>query len=359
MAGGFLFVSLLVLARSSDLKGPCDIYAEGNTPCVAAHSLTRALYGAYSGALYQVKRASDGATKDISVLPGAGIADSSLQDSFCEQDSCIVFRIYDQSPSKNHLALAPAGGAVKTPDKGVDAAANRIFALDQSTKRLRAVYGAKFEGGMGYRNDNTSNIAVGDEPESMYMVVAGKHYNGKCCFDYGNAEVDNLDHGPGTMEAIYFGSNTEGSHGAEDGPWVMADLEDGLWAGSTGAESPGNTPIHSDFVTAMVKGDTKNRFALKHADATAKGGNLPSEKTLKTLYDGKRPAKYEVMKKQGAIILGIGGDNSNWAVGTFYEGIMTKGFASDKTDDLVQRNILSAGYSMTASMDGVTEETFV
>ena len=78
---------------------------------------------------------------------------------------------------------------------------------------------------------------------------------------------------------------------------------------------------------------------------------------LKTLYDGKRPAKYEVMKKQGAIILGIGGDNSNRALGTFYEGIMTKGFASDRTDDLVQRNILNAGYSMTA-VDGVTE-TFV
>jgi len=37
----------------------CDIYAAASTPCVAAHSTTRALYGAYSGSLYQVKRASD------------------------------------------------------------------------------------------------------------------------------------------------------------------------------------------------------------------------------------------------------------------------------------------------------------
>ncbi|WP_229691722.1 cellulose-binding domain-containing protein, partial [Sphaerisporangium melleum] len=28
---------------------PCDIYAAGGTPCVAAHSTTRALYGAYNG----------------------------------------------------------------------------------------------------------------------------------------------------------------------------------------------------------------------------------------------------------------------------------------------------------------------
>ena len=31
------------------------------------------------------------------------------------------------------------------------------------------------------------------------------------------------------------------------------------------------------------------------------------------------------MKKQGAIILGTGGDNSNGADGTFYEGVMTSG----------------------------------
>ena len=34
--------------------GPCDIYSSGGTPCVAAHSTTRALYGAYSGSLYQL-----------------------------------------------------------------------------------------------------------------------------------------------------------------------------------------------------------------------------------------------------------------------------------------------------------------
>src|SRR6185437_3413893 len=34
---------------------PCDIYAAGGTPCVAAHSTTRALYAAYTGPLYQVR----------------------------------------------------------------------------------------------------------------------------------------------------------------------------------------------------------------------------------------------------------------------------------------------------------------
>src|SRR5215471_2822279 len=46
-------------------KGPCDIYAGANNPCVAAHSTTRALYASYNGPLYQVLRQSDGKTLDI------------------------------------------------------------------------------------------------------------------------------------------------------------------------------------------------------------------------------------------------------------------------------------------------------
>src|SRR4051812_38892299 len=49
-------------------QGPCDVYAAGGTPCVAAHSSTRALYSAYNGPLYQVMRRSDGKTLDIGVV---------------------------------------------------------------------------------------------------------------------------------------------------------------------------------------------------------------------------------------------------------------------------------------------------
>jgi hypothetical protein len=45
-----------------------------------------------------------------------------------------------------------------------------------------------------------------------------------------------------------------------------------------------------------------------------------------------------------AIILGIGGDNSNSAIGTFYEGVITSGYSTDAADDAVQANIVAAGY---------------
>jgi hypothetical protein len=62
------------------------------------------------------------------------------------------------------------------------------------------------------------------EPETLYMVVSGKHFNGACCFDYGNAETDPfaMPQRPGTMESIYFGTNCDPHHGCGTGtgPWV-------------------------------------------------------------------------------------------------------------------------------------------
>ena len=39
-----------------------------------------------------------------------------------------------------------------------------------------------FEGGMGFRQNLTTGVAVDDEPETIYMVTSGTHYNGHCCF---------------------------------------------------------------------------------------------------------------------------------------------------------------------------------
>ena len=135
---------------------------------------------------------------------------------------------------------------------------------------------------MGYRIDKTSGVATGEMNQTIYMVTRGDHINSGCCaspaashpkkharliyiyitiyfmrvclfiaccrllhpssqqptnllhfagFDYGNAEADNDDDGQGTMQALYFGNSSGWGHGQGQGPWVMADLENGLWAG--------------------------------------------------------------------------------------------------------------------------------
>ena len=51
------------------------------------------------------------------------------------------------------------------------------------------------------------------------------------------------------------------------------------------------------------------------------------------------------MRKEGAILLGIGGDNSITGRGTFFEGVLTSGYPSAATENAVQANITAAGYA--------------
>ena len=322
---------------TSAATGPCDLYATGNTPCVAAHSTVRALYGSYGGSLYQVRRASDKTTKDIPLLGAGGYANSSVQDTFCAGTTCTISVIYDQSPNGNHLTKATPGGWLTNGGLEANATAAKI------TANGHAVYGvyttSNFDntvGAVGYRNNSTKGVATGDDPEAMYMVVSGKHYNQWCCFDYGNAETNNTDDGKATMEAVYFGNSTQWGMGSGSGPWVMADLEDGVYAGGSTAAPATNTSLVANYVTAMLKGPSGNRFVLKGGDAQSGA--------LATKYDGTRPAGYSPQKKQGAIILGVGGDNSHTGEGTFFEGCMTSGVPSDSVDDAVEANIVAAGY---------------
>ncbi|MFC4588813.1 alpha-L-arabinofuranosidase B [Sphaerisporangium corydalis] len=318
---------------------PCDIYASGGTPCVAAHSTTRALYGSYSGSLYQVRRSSDNTTRDIGVLSAGGVANAATQDAFCAGTTCLITVIYDQSGRNNRLTQAPPGGFSGPAAGGYDnlavATAAPIMVGGQKA------YGVFVAPGTGYRNNATSGVARGDQPEGMYAIFDGTHYNGGCCFDYGNAETNSRDNGNGTMEAIYFGNIKVWGYGSGNGPWIMADLENGLFSGVNQRYNANDPTVTHRFLTAVVKGEP-NHWAIRGGNAQSGG--------LSTFYNGVRPnvAGYNPMKKEGAIILGIGGDNSIGAAGTFYEGVMTSGYPSDATENAVQANINAAGYATTS-----------
>ncbi len=313
-------------------QGPCDIYAAGGTPCVAAHSTTRALYAGYGGPLYQVTRTSDKAVRDIGALGTGGYADAAAQDAFCAGTTCVISVIYDQSGRRNHLTQAPGGGAAPGPD---DLA---VATLAPTTLNGHKAYGVYVAPGTGYRNNHTSGIATGDQPEGMYAILDGTHSNGGCCFDYGNAETSSNDTGNGHMEAIYFGNIKVWGYGSGPGPWVMADLENGLFSGANTGYNANDPTVDHRFLTAMVKG-APNQWAIRAGDARSGG--------LSTFYSGPRPnaSGYNPMHKEGAIILGIGGDNSKGARGTFYEGVMTSGYPSDATENAVQANVVAAGYT--------------
>jgi hypothetical protein len=340
LLGGLLAA---VAPAQAATTGPCDIYASGGTPCVAAHSTTRALFGSYAGPLYQVRRASDNTYKSIAPVAAGGYADAAGQDSFCSGTSCVITRIYDQTGRGNDLTQAPGGGAAGGPDNLANATAAPI------TINGNKVYGVYVAAGTGYRNNNTNGIATGDAAEGMYAIFDGTHYNGGCCFDYGNAETSSNDTGNGHMEAIYFGNIKVWGYGTGNGPWVMADLENGLFSGVNAGYNANDPSVNYRFLTAIVKGQP-NQWAIRAGNAQSGG--------LSTFYSGSRPnvSGYNPMHKEGAIILGIGGDNSKGSAGTFYEGVMTSGYPSDATENAVQANIVAAGYGTSSTGGGSGKE---
>jgi hypothetical protein len=329
---------------------PCDIYASYGTPCVAAHSTVRALFSSYNGPLYQIQRSSDGQYLNIGLLAPGGYANAAPQVSFCANTTCTITRIYDQSSYHNDLPISQ-GGYWKGPGpNGSDLGANAM-ALPV-TVAGHQVYGVKVTPGVGYRIYHTSGVATGSQPQGVYMVTSASFVNSGCCFDYGNAEADGNDDGNGTMDAVYFGTlcwfgYVVPGQCAGSGPWVMADMENGLFAGGNGTNT-NNTGNHSQFVTALVKNNGTTTYAIKGGDAQSGG--------LTTWYNGSLPTTggYMPMHQQGSIILGTGGDNSNGAQGEFFEGVMTAGYPSDAADNAVQANIVAAGYGNGGSSGGST-----
>jgi hypothetical protein len=317
---------------------PCDIYAAGGTPCVAAHSTVRALYGSYDGNLYQVRRSSDNTIRNIAVLAAGGSADAAAQDSFCASTSCVITVVYDQSGRGNDLWYQGSSVVPGSPQSKPAIATSESLTVGGSK-----AYSLYINPGNSYwRDGHLTGVPTGSAPEGMYMVTSGTHVNSGCCFDYGNSETTRKADAAGAMDAINFSRQCWFGGCSGSGPWVQADLEWGLYPGGSQSWNPNQRAFTSRFVTATLKNNGTSRFAIK-------GSNAQSG-SLYTLYDGSLPPGYSPMKKQGAIILGSGGDcckpdgGANLSAGTFYEGAMVSGYPSDATENAVQANIVSAGY---------------
>ena len=325
--------------------GTCDIYAAGGTPCVAAHSTVRALYGAYTGNLYQVRR-SDNATRDIGVLAEGGVADAAAQDSFCANTSCVITVVYDQSGRGNDLWYQ---GSSVVP--GSNQSRPAVATSESLTVGGSKAYSLYINPGNSYwRDGHLTGVPTGSAPEGMYMVTSGTHVNSGCCFDYGNSETTRSADAAGAMDAINFSTQCWFGGCSGTGPWVQADLEWGLFSGGSQSWNPNQRAFPHRFVTATLKNNGTSRFAIK-------GSNAQSG-SLFTLWDGALPPGYSPMRKQGAIILGSGGDcckpggGANLSAGTFYEGAMVSGYPSDATENAVQANIIAAGYGTGTNPTG-------
>ena len=124
--------------------------------------------------------------------------------------------------------------------------------------------------------------AVNGQAEGAYMVASGTHVGSACCFDYGNAESTPADTGNGHMDAVSIATTCYFAPCTGSGPWVEADMENGMFQGDNGSNTA-NAGNNSAFVTAVLKNNGQTTYALK-------GGNSQSG-GLSTWWNGALPTR--------------------------------------------------------------------
>ena len=331
---------------------PGDVAKAAGTPFVAAHAMTRTLFAAYTGPLFQALRVSDNQTKDIGIVASTGLADLATLNTFCSGTSCKVTTLYDQSGNGNDMWRADSSSANQpgTPTL-CDLMDIQYWQMSDGTKVPIAVSsGALWRDKTScLRNrDKTKNMPKGASPQTEYAIFHSQYLNANCCFNYGNTNNAIAYSGPGTLTSLNFSTMTFWSKGTGNGPWPMVDFETGVYAGNTGkctsgipstvdctttGENP-NPSVTFAIVTTLFKHNGVDHWALKTGNA--KSGALSVNIDLSAL-----PKGYSPLKQLGGLGLGEGGAGDHNGNGGFSEGAVIAGETSNATDDAIQKSIVS------------------
>ena len=346
----FLVFAALMASPAAHAQGPCDIFSANGTPCAAAYSTIRLLSEHYATPLYQVTNTSNNQTLNISAGT-TGFANSAAQDSFCVNATCTITKIYDQTGNGVDLTLATSNSNSDQYVPGGDSPS--LATASPLLAGGHRVYGVYIAPGEGYRNDTnpTKTIPTGSSPQGVYMVansLTEVYHNGsqQCCFDFGNAETNDDNGGPGTMNAISLMCDTlSGEQSCQ--PTVQADLEDGAYA------LVQNTSV-SQFVMAassnagVVSGNLQTWWGDAAQSGSLTTGGPIALSSLSPEFGGNGQAdQYAPMHQEGAVLLGIGGDNSIRAAGEFYEGVITQGAPSQTVWAKILSNAQGSDYQTT------------
>lgn len=376
-------------------EGPCDIYGDAGTPCAAAYSTIRRLKSDYTGPLYQIRVGSsqyniggervtnyesaewscNGAKVGYTTTPEVGtlvnipqtadgFADASVQEENCPLGTtCTVSLLYDQSGNGTDLPVANGGLC----NGGTWAALDNFETVMDDRAAMTVgghdVYALRMEARQGYRIEEVGEgMPIDEEPQGMYMLADGTRVGGACCWDFGNVTTNPASYAE--MNTLFFGEaywgdgNNTPDHGP---PWFGADFEAGVWMGGSYEGDPGwgelnaspsdrppnlNNPSMKDakFALGFLKtdDDEDNTYALRMA-------NILTASSVTEAYRGRYPklsyANPHGTDNRGAVVLGVGGDNSNNSFSTFYEGAIVAGFPSDEAELAVMQNIQAVGYS--------------
>jgi len=275
-----------------------------------------------------------------------GYQDAAALDALCPSGTtCTIALLYDQSGNGNDLPVAKAGlSAGGTYSASDDFESNATKgAIKAGGHKAYPLYMAARE---GYRIQSVGKgMPLKDAAQGIYEIADGTHAGTTCCWDFGNVTTNPKSYAD--MNTLFFGKAFWGN-GAGEAPWFMADFEAGVWAGGSKIGDPGwgglndshpknnNNPSMAgvDFAMGVLK-TQKSGWSLRSA-------NFKTATAMTISYEGAMP---KPISNVGAIVLGVGGDNSNNSWGTFFEGAIVAGFPTNETDVAVLNNVKAVGYS--------------
>jgi hypothetical protein len=317
LLGALAALFFCAAAAPASAQGLCDIAAAAGHPCAVGYGVSRPVFQSWGGALFQVRRASDNATRDIGV--SGGIADVASLNSFCAGTTCTIVRIYDESGNGQDLIYAnPAGDshAIIPPSLLWRTLPGGTVIPYAGTGNLNSGTRA------GLANNGPFSSMDGAVPATVVAVMDSSTHNSTCCYDFGIGEWAYKDYGQGTMWAIgtSYGMDIDRENGGEGagGNWI-AD------AAGIFAKTDGNN-------YTLAYGDVTGAGLTYYADNTALGFsmNFSWDFDINSYANGS------------AITLGMGGDSAGFGGGTtggFFEGFVATSEQPDSTDAAMQANI--------------------
>lgn len=369
---------------STNTEGPCDVLADAGHECVAAYSTVRRLLSTYTGPLYQLRVGSSDVNiggqrvtnPDQAIMPTNGIGDVPYQttpepgtlvdvpqtaDGFGDSSVfaancpigmiCTVSRLYDQSGKGNDLTVAKAGrsdGGNYAELDDFETVMNANAALTAGGHDVHSLY---MENRQGYRLTAPGiDVPTGTEAEGMYMLADGTHAGNACCWDFGNVTPNPAAYAE--MNTLFLGEAYWGNGNGQP-PWFGADFEAGVWMGGSEPGDPGWGGLNDANPNGNPNNRSMNgvRFALGFLKTNSNApdytyaismADLLQDDTVVKAYEGPYPK--DSPAHLGAIVIGVGGDNSNNSFGTFYEGAVYAGYPDDATELAVMQNIKAVGY---------------
>jgi hypothetical protein len=321
--------------QQAQIQLPCDVAKSGNTPCVAAYSMARALFSTYTGPLFTV---SNGYSTLDAQTTATGVVNLAPIINFCPPLACTVVKIYDQT--SNHLdainQVQYAGSNAPQPTT-----APTFTTMQVGSATVPAAIDGSLEAG-SRANSSWSNANMPTGPSAVTEYAVGGpdlSTHGESVWDFGEAEQYVVDTGPNHMFAIDLGAQA---------PFLFLDLEGG------GILDKSMPAIYTPGVI-LAKTDGVSVFTEKYA---AVGGGLapvadtPSNPLSLANCTGilqyyGLPLNcfgYGPMALEGGLTLGAGGDGSTLSgQGFFIEGAVMSGQTGDNQDDTIMQSINTMG----------------